>query len=434
MFQKDYLMRAKRTLLTSLAIFVSFLSFFCVNAWPFIMKEEVPNVVGTTQANATSTLTALHLSVSTASAQSSTVAAGVVISQSPIAGTFVTLGTSINLVISLGPPSEAVPNVVGATQANAASTLTTAGLSVGIVTTQNSSAIAAGNVISESPAAGTSVALGASVNLVVSLGPPPTQYTYDNLKRLISVQYGDGTIIQYIYDDAGNRIATNIIPSVTGVTGSSGNNSPDNTSTTIISSSNPSTLDQWITFTATVTDSTNGTVTPAGTVQFQVDSSPVGPPVSLSNGTATSSLVADLSVGDHDVTAVFSSTGNFASSIAYLQQTMNQSSNATAGLSLTVVNFSYNRRTKLFSGDLIVTNSGQTTVSGPFVIWLQDLPAGVTLVNGNVLLNGYPYIEPPTPTSIGPGQSFTVQLQFSNSGDSPIYCTPVIFDSGSSGN
>src|SRR5207237_6859178 len=56
-------------------------------------------------------------------------------------------------------------------QAAAASALTGAGLTVGAVTMQSSSTVAAGSVISESPPAGTKVASGSPVNLVVSSGP-----------------------------------------------------------------------------------------------------------------------------------------------------------------------------------------------------------------------------------------------------------------------
>src|SRR5437588_1800377 len=73
------------------------------------------------------------------------------------------------------PPTVPVPNVVGQTQAAATSALTSAGLTAGTVTQQSSTTVPSGNVISESPAAGTSVAKGSAVNLVVSSGaPPPT--------------------------------------------------------------------------------------------------------------------------------------------------------------------------------------------------------------------------------------------------------------------
>src|SRR5256886_8403166 len=51
------------------------------------------------------------------------------------------------------------------------SAITGAGLTVGTVTMQSSSTVAAGSVISESPTAGTMVASGSAVSLVVSSGP-----------------------------------------------------------------------------------------------------------------------------------------------------------------------------------------------------------------------------------------------------------------------
>jgi beta-lactam-binding protein with PASTA domain len=79
-------MRAKITLLASLAIFLSFSSIFCINAWPFTIEVEVPNVVGYTQADAAAALTESSLSVGTVTLQSSsTIAAGEVIDQTPAA-------------------------------------------------------------------------------------------------------------------------------------------------------------------------------------------------------------------------------------------------------------------------------------------------------------------------------------------------------------
>src|SRR5207248_881817 len=57
-------------------------------------------------------------------------------------------------------------------QASATSAITSAGLTRGTVTQQSSTTVASGNVISESPAAGTSVARGAAISLVVSSGAP----------------------------------------------------------------------------------------------------------------------------------------------------------------------------------------------------------------------------------------------------------------------
>src|SRR5881275_222472 len=122
-------------------------------------QVAVPNVVGQTQAAATSAITSAGLTVGTVTQQSSTtVASGNVISESPAAGTSVASASAVNLVVSSGAPAPtqvAVPNVVGQTQAAATSALSAAALTVGTVTQQSSTTVASGSVISESPAAGT---------------------------------------------------------------------------------------------------------------------------------------------------------------------------------------------------------------------------------------------------------------------------------------
>jgi hypothetical protein len=64
----------------------------------------VPNTAGMTQANATAAIVNAGLVVGTVTtAASTTVAAGNVISQSPVAGTLVIAGSAVNLVVSTGP-------------------------------------------------------------------------------------------------------------------------------------------------------------------------------------------------------------------------------------------------------------------------------------------------------------------------------------------
>jgi beta-lactam-binding protein with PASTA domain len=134
-------------------------------------QVAVPNVVGQTQAAAAGAITGAGLTTGAVALQSSsTVASGNVISQNPAAGTRVASGSAVSLVVSTGPSQVAVPNVVGQTQAAAAGAITGAGLTTGAVALQSSSAVASGNVISESPPAGTRVASGSAVNLVVSTG------------------------------------------------------------------------------------------------------------------------------------------------------------------------------------------------------------------------------------------------------------------------
>jgi len=89
---------------------------------------SVPNVIGMTQPNAQSAITAAMLTVGTiTSANSSTVPAGSVISQNPAANALVTQGSSIALVVSSGPPPAAVPpdpaTVAPATDGTVATTI-----------------------------------------------------------------------------------------------------------------------------------------------------------------------------------------------------------------------------------------------------------------------------------------------------------------------
>jgi CSLREA domain-containing protein len=85
------------------------------------------------------------------------------------------------------------------------------------------------------------------------------------------------------------------------------------TNTAVTSSSNPSDLTQSVTFTVTVTST--GPLT--GTVQFKIDGSNAGVPVTLSGGVATLTT-ATLTVGTHSVTADYSGDANFLASTGTL--------------------------------------------------------------------------------------------------------------------
>ena len=78
----------------------------------------VPDVVEMTQTAAQAAILAAKLTVGTVStAPSATVPKDSVISQDPLAGASVAEGTSVNLVVSLGPGMVTVPSVVGMTKA-----------------------------------------------------------------------------------------------------------------------------------------------------------------------------------------------------------------------------------------------------------------------------------------------------------------------------
>ena len=108
-------------------------------------QVAVPNVVGDTQAAATTAITGAGLVVGTVTQQSSsTVALGDVISESPVAGTSVNVGSAVNLVVSSGPAQVSVPNVVGDTQAVATSAINGVGLVVGTITSDRAARLPLG--------------------------------------------------------------------------------------------------------------------------------------------------------------------------------------------------------------------------------------------------------------------------------------------------
>jgi hypothetical protein len=128
------------------------------------------------------------------------------------------------------PPSlVAVPNVVGYTQSAASTAITGAGLKVGTVTTQTSSTVASGLVISENPAAGTNVATGTAVNLVVSSGSaPPATVSVPNVvgrtqAAATTAITGVGLAVGTITTQASSTVASGLVISESPAAGTSVN-------------------------------------------------------------------------------------------------------------------------------------------------------------------------------------------------------------------
>lgn len=136
-------------------------------------EVAVPDVVGQTEADATSAITGAGLAAGTSEAADETVPAGSVISQDPAADTTVAVGSTVNIVVSTGPDAPAtipIPDVAGLPEGDAQKALEDTGF-VTTSTQQPSANIEIGLVISTNPAAGTEVAPGTSVEMLVSSGP-----------------------------------------------------------------------------------------------------------------------------------------------------------------------------------------------------------------------------------------------------------------------
>ncbi len=134
----------------------------------------VPDVVGKGEAEAVAALSAAKLKLDEVKRQpSDEVEAGLVIEQTPRAGTQVSEGATVTLVVSTGPATATVPDVRGKTQEAATQALTAAGYEVD-VEEQSSDSVSAGSVISQDPSAGVQAAKGSTVTIVVSTGPAPS--------------------------------------------------------------------------------------------------------------------------------------------------------------------------------------------------------------------------------------------------------------------
>ncbi|MBC7247286.1 MAG: Stk1 family PASTA domain-containing Ser/Thr kinase [Actinobacteria bacterium] len=95
---------------------------------------------------------------------------GIVISQDPASGKYISPKTSVRLVVGVEQTKVTVPNVVGLDRDEAESRLRDAGFQVA-VREEASSEVAEGKVIRQSPLANLKVAKGSQVTIVVSKGP-----------------------------------------------------------------------------------------------------------------------------------------------------------------------------------------------------------------------------------------------------------------------
>lgn len=127
---------------------------------------QVPGLVGMASAEARQALEELDLRP-TQRAEASTQAQGTVIRQSPGAGTRVEQGSTVTLVVSTGPATLDVPDVVNLSEREARRSLEEAGFEVR-VENRPGDPYEAGTVRSQRPAAGASRPRGSVVTIVVA--------------------------------------------------------------------------------------------------------------------------------------------------------------------------------------------------------------------------------------------------------------------------
>ncbi len=184
---------------------------------------------------------------------------------------------------------------------------------------------------------GESVTFTATVSPASGTGTPTGTVTF----RDGTTTLGTGTVNASgvaTFSTTGLTIGTHSVTAVYGGDSSFGSSTSPavsqvvnqaSTSTALISSSNPSTFGQSVTYTATVSVTSPGTGTPTGTVNFFDGATLLG------SGTLSASRTASFSTstftpGSHSITAVYVGTTNFATSTSpAVTQVVNQSSTTT---------------------------------------------------------------------------------------------------------
>jgi eukaryotic-like serine/threonine-protein kinase len=127
--------------------------------------KPVPDVVGLAAERATERLEDAGFVVSADSEYSRKVDEGKVISQSPPPGNELQPGSTVSIVVSLGPPEFPMPNVVGMARDAAVAELRALGLLVDVAIVPGQDG---GQVVFQEPSAGTVVEVGDTVSIYVA--------------------------------------------------------------------------------------------------------------------------------------------------------------------------------------------------------------------------------------------------------------------------
>lgn len=152
---------------------------------------EVPNIVGARADQARGMLDPKGLILTLEDERDDPIVpAGAIAAQTPLAGSRAKKGSEIRAIMSRGAGQPKVPEVVGLPLEQALAKVVEAKLTAGAQTQQTSPTVPKGSVISTAPPAGTLVAPGTAVALVVSAGgetdvPKVTGMGISRAKKLI---------------------------------------------------------------------------------------------------------------------------------------------------------------------------------------------------------------------------------------------------------
>lgn len=132
--------------------------------------KAVPDLINVAYDRAEAALDDLGLVAKRVDEPNGDITEGNVTRTDPAAGTVMAAGQVVTVFVSTGMEQSEVPDLNGKSEADARAAIEAAGLKVGAVNSANNASLEAGVVISASPAAGSIVAKGSTVSLVVATG------------------------------------------------------------------------------------------------------------------------------------------------------------------------------------------------------------------------------------------------------------------------
>ena len=142
----------------------------------------VPDLVGRATVQVLETLSALKLNIKVEGSEfNDTIPKNHVLRQAPDPGMEIKSGRSVRVTISKGPATVSAPNLAGLSSPQARLILEDNGLCQGRQSRMFDPGVEKDRIVAQTPAAGTPLAHGSCVDLLVSLGPRPNAYAAPDL-------------------------------------------------------------------------------------------------------------------------------------------------------------------------------------------------------------------------------------------------------------
>jgi len=127
--------------------------------------------------------------------------------------------------------------------------------------------------------------------------------------------------------------------------------------------------------------------------------------------------------GESFTTLATANYGEVLRGVAYTTYSTTAGTDISSQVAAVTSNLVYSRATKLYSGNLTVTNNSGAVISGNLAVTLSSLTSGVTLTDATGSNSGFPTIG--STVSLAPGASVTLPLKFSNPSNLMINFNPI---------